>query len=248
MCLYLITAENGGLERGLRHKPRHKFPPHLRTARKPDCLLAITVAYGFNREIRVHSVSMALKITSAEEIARRWAEGESRAIREALQRPRNRAHEDWALGFGSLFIRKLTRKGNRQRLVSLPDALLRMMGLENCERVIFIPLPEGGGYIRAATPDEIEAARSLLSDCAPPMFAEAKCNSAWKVYTKHCLTCGASFLARSPRRNHCDTCYPEHKRKLKNESWHRRGKLRPSYLAKHKPRGAPDAAQMALSV
>lgn len=203
--------------------------------------LPATPAYSSAPKNPVHSIVMTIKVSSAEQQAARWAEGEARAVREAVERPTNKAQYDWGLGFGSLYIRKLTRVRGGRKMISLPRSLLRQLGLENCERVIVIPHPESGGYIRPATPEEVEAAHRLLTDCPPPIFAEPESDAEPKCFDKKCRDCGRAFLTRAARRVYCDVCRRARTLTTKRDYNHRKGKLAPSYQRRLKRRALPQS-------
>jgi hypothetical protein len=175
---------------------------------------------------------MSAVLKSAEEYARRWAEASSQAVRDALECPRDQAQYDWALGFAAGYLRKLTRKANSQALVTLSAAMLREAGLAGAERVIVLPLPEGGLLVRGATADDVREAHARYAASPQPCFPAKPALADLPEVEKLCPQCGLTFRTRQRRRVYCEGC--KHHRNLESAlaSWHRKGKLRPSYQVK----------------
>lgn len=191
-------------------------------------------APGFIAAGGVLSGKMATVLKSPEEYAHRWAQASSQAVREALERPRNRAQYDWALGFAAENLRKLTRKANSQAIITLSAALQREAGLEGAERVLVLPLPEGGLLVRRATVEDLSEAHARYAATPLPHFPAAPAPEAMPEVERVCPECGLTFRTRQQRRLYCDVC--KHRRNLKSAraTWHRRGKLRLSYRRKLK--------------
>jgi hypothetical protein len=180
---------------------------------------------------------MATLLKPAEEYARRWAEASWQAVREGLEHPRNQEQYDWALGLADANLRKLTRKANRQALITLSAAMLREAGLEGADRVLVLPLPEGGLLVRRATSEDVNEAHARYSGTPQPPFPARRALAELPELPeleKLCPQCGLTFRTRQRRRVYCDLC--KHKRDLESAraAWHRRGKLRPSYRRKLK--------------
>src|SRR5690242_1576868 len=110
---------------------------------------------GFILTLAVKSRAMSIHVKPAEELAAHWAEGNTRAVRDALENPASQAQYDWGLGFATQNLRKLTRKANQQAIMTFSSALLKQLALEGAERVMLIPLPEGGALLRRATEDDV---------------------------------------------------------------------------------------------
>jgi len=192
---------------------------------------------------------MTTVLKSPGEYARRWAEGSSQAVREALEHPRDQAQYDWALGFAAAHLRKLTRKGNSQGIITLSAAMLTEAGLEGAERVLVLPLPEGGLLVRRATAEDVSEAHARYAATPQPRFPLKPALADLPEVERFCPQCGLTFRTRQQRRVYCPSC--KHHRQLESQraTWHRRGKLRPSYRRKVKSsrQSPPDAACVCAS-
>ena len=173
----------------------------------------------------------------AEELRRRWQEGSSVAVRNALENPRTQQRYDWGLGFAAGYLRKLTRKANSQAIVTLSAALLSEAGLESADRVVLLPLPEGGVLLRRATDEDVMEAHSRYAAVPQPCFPAKPAPTELPEVEKHCPQCSLMFRTRQERRVYCDAC--RHQRDLAQYRayWRRRGKLTPSYRRKLKRGG-----------
>jgi hypothetical protein len=187
----------------------------------------VRVAPGFIVAAEVLSGKMTTVLKPAEEYARRWAEGSWRAVREGSERPRDRAHYDWALGFAAGNLRKLTRKANRQAIITLSAAMLREAGLEGADRVMVLTLPEDGLLLRRATAEDVSETHARHAATPQPRFPARPAQAELPELEKRCPQCGLLFRTRQQRRVYCESC--KHQRYLKSAraAWHRRGKLRP---------------------
>jgi hypothetical protein len=179
---------------------------------------------------------MTLPMRAAEEAGRAWAEACWRAVRAALEKPRTQADYDWALGFADGYLRKLTRKASSQAIITLSAALLQEAGLEGAERVLLLPLPEGGLLLRPATDEDVSKAHARYSAGPQPCFAAKPTPEDLPEVERFCPQCGLTFLTRQQRRVYCDGC--KHQRGLEQQrAWFgRRGKLAPSYRRRAKRR------------
>jgi hypothetical protein len=192
------------------------------------------VATGFIAAAEVLSGEMATVLKRAEEYARRWAEGNWQAVREGLERPRDQAHYDWALGFAAGDLRKLTRKANRQAIITLSAAILKEAGLVGADRVRVWTLPEGGLFVRRATAEDVSEAHAGYAATPQPRFPARPALAELPELEKLCPQCGLTFRTRQRRRVYCDPCKRQRDLKSRRATWHRRGKLRPSYQRKLK--------------
>lgn len=184
---------------------------------------------------------MALTVTSLAECVKRWAEKTDRAVRDALENPQSQAEYDWALGFATGNLRKLTRKANGQAILTFNQAQLRESGLGAADRVIVLSLPEGGALIRRASEEDVIAAHSRYASTAFPVFPPKPRPEDLPEIEKRCPQCGLSYYTRSPRRVFCDECRRQRLRAQWRASWHRKGKFTPSYQAKLKGATRPEA-------
>lgn len=177
---------------------------------------------------------MAIATKSPEESARRWMEGELAAVREALENPRTRRQYDWGLGFAAGNLRKLTRKANKQAIITLSAALLKEAGLEGADRIVVLPLPEGGALLRRATEEDVCEAHARHAATPRPYFLSKPKPAHSPEVEKRCPQCTLNFRTRQQRRIYCDAC--RHQRSLMQcrARWNRRGKLTPSYRRKLK--------------
>ncbi|HEY6271280.1 MAG TPA: hypothetical protein VIX19_04710 [Terriglobales bacterium] len=176
---------------------------------------------------------MAIKTKSAEELGRKWEAGSWLAVRTALERPRNRQHYDWGLGFATGNLRKLTRKANSQAIITLSAALVKEAGLKGVERVLVLPLSEGGLLVRAATEEDVSEAHARYSTASQPDFP-AKAPSDLPEVEKPCRQCGLTFRTQQQRRVYCDACKLQRHLESHRTTWHKKGKLWPSYQRKLK--------------
>ena len=183
-------------------------------------------------EVLLEKMGTALK--SAEESARRYAEGISKAVCEALERPRDQAQYDWGLTLAAGDTRKLTRKGNRQGIITLSAAMLRDACLAEADRVIVLPLPEGGLLVRGATAEDVREAHARCTGAPQPCFPCKPALADLHEVEKRCPQCGLAFRTRQRRRVYCDVCKRERELGSHRATWHRIGKLRPSYRRKLK--------------
>jgi hypothetical protein len=180
---------------------------------------------------------MPIATKSAEECGRRWVEGSSLAVRDALENPRTEAEYDWALGFAAGNLRKLTPKGNSQANLSLSAALLQEAGLDRRERVLTLALPEGGLLVRRATEEDIINAHAIYSTTPRPTFPPKPAPENLPDVEKICPQCTLAFRTRQQRRVYCDACRRERLRASWRDTWRRRGKLRLSYYRRLKGAG-----------
>jgi hypothetical protein len=91
---------------------------------------------------------MAIGTKSAEEYARRWAEACWLAICDALERPRTQEQYERALSLAAVNLPKVIARRGRGVAINLSAAAARAIGLEAGKRVLVLPLPEGGGFLR----------------------------------------------------------------------------------------------------
>ncbi len=183
---------------------------------------------------------MTVKTPPIEEAAERWVEGNQRAVREALEKPLTQKQYDWALAFQSMCLRRLWRVRGAGRVVSFTGAQLEQMGLVGVEKVIVLPLPEGGCIIRPATEEDAAAVHRMYASGPPPIFPRPEVSRKPQGGEKVCLRCGTAFVPTSRKQCVCNDCYAERRRARERACWHRTGKTRPSYQAKLKhPRATP---------
>jgi hypothetical protein len=175
---------------------------------------------------------MAIAVPSPQECKRRWAEACSQAVREGLESPRTQAQYDWALGFAVGYLRKVTRKANSQAIITLSLALLQEAGLEGAERVVLLPLPEGGLLLRRATEQDVSEAHARNAAGPRPCLPARPAPEDLPVIEKLCGQCGLTFRTQQQRRVYCDSCRRESLRASWRGTWRRRGKLTPSYRRK----------------
>jgi hypothetical protein len=88
-------------------------------------------------------------------------------VTEALQNPASPKQYDWALAFASSNIRKLSRGEGRQAHLTLSAAIMELAGVKPGDRVLVLPLAEGGFLVRRATGDEVIAAHRLYAKRTP---------------------------------------------------------------------------------
>ncbi len=183
---------------------------------------------------------MTIGVRPIEECVARWQKGSERALREALESPRTREQYDWGLGFAAMYLRKLTRKANSQAIVTFSGALLEQASLADVERVIVLPLAEGGVLIRPATAEDVRAAHGLYAANPPPVFPPKPRPEQLPEIENWCRQCGITYRTRSPRRRFCDDCRRERFLAQCRAWWKRKGKLTPSYRRKLRPRAATE--------
>jgi hypothetical protein len=186
---------------------------------------------------------MAIAVPSVEECTHRWAEACWLAVRDALENPRTQADYDWALGCTARYLRKLTRKANSQAIITFSAALVREAGLKGADRVMVLPLAEGGLFLRRATEEDLMEAHATYTATPRPTFPAKPAVADLPEVEKLCPQCGLTFRTRQERRVYCDGCRRERLRASWGRSWHRRGKLRPSYRRKLKRAGLAGARQ-----
>jgi DNA-directed RNA polymerase subunit RPC12/RpoP len=190
---------------------------------------------------------MGVKTMSAEVAGRRWVEGCTRAVTEALNHPTSKRQYDWGLSFAAGDIRTIIRKNSGQPIVTFSRRHLREGQLESVEKVRVVVLPEGGLAILPATREEIEARHHELTDAPMPTFPESQAPEWPERFQIICAECGQPFESQTPRRIFCSPC--KHARVLAQmrERWMRKGKRTPSYLAKLKPRTVRENVALAVS-
>jgi hypothetical protein len=175
-----------------------------------------------------------MRALSVEELAARWKVGCERAIREALERPANETEYDKALAFASSNIRKVARSDKGQACITLSQALTRQAGLQRGDRVLVLPLAEGGFLVRRATGEEIVEAHRLYAVNPPPTFSRVGPSSQLNHLERVCRQCGKLYCASGTRQLFCDGCGRDRRRAWSRVYWHRKGKLTPSYRRKLK--------------
>lgn len=180
----------------------------------------------------VLSATMAIGTKSVEELGSRWEAGSWLAVRAALERPRNQQHYDWGLGFATGNLRKLTRKANSQAIITLSAALVKKAGLKGADRVMVLPLPEGGLLVRAATQEDVIEAHARYSAAPQPRFPTNAPPADLPEVEKCCPQCGLTFRTRKRRRVYCDACNYQRQLMSHRLTWHKKGKLWPSYQRK----------------
>jgi hypothetical protein len=204
-------------------------------------------APGFLERNGVTFRGMARSVLPGREWTKRWSEKTAQAVCRALENPRSQAEYDWALGFATGYVRKLTRKANGRAIVNFSQAQLRESGLAVADRVIVLPLAEGGVLIRCASEEDLIAAHMRYARTPPSPSRLRPRTEDLPELEKRCPQCGLTYLTRSPLQVFCSECRKERQRAQYRACWARRGKLRASYRRKLKPRALSEAQPAAAS-
>src|SRR5262249_33102907 len=120
-------------------------------------------------------------------------------------------------------------KANSQAIFTLNASLLQEAGLEAADRIVVLPLPEGGLLVRRATDEDVSEAYARYAARPQPCFPPKPAPEEVPEVEKTCPQCGLTFRTRRQRRVYCDTCKHIHALEQQRAWFRRRGKLAPSY-------------------
>jgi len=153
---------------------------------------------------------------------------------DALERPRTQEQYERALSLVAVNLPKVIARRGGGVAINLSAAAARAIGLEAGKRVLVLPLPEGGGFLRCASEEDVRKAHARYAAAPQPCFASRPAPADLPEVEKRCPQCGLTFCTRRKRQKYCDAC--RHQRDLASNraSWRLKGKLTPSYRRKLK--------------